>query len=844
MEQIDRRLLELQRELQPPPNLIDRLSEAGLTVPLLGFMSGILLQKILNAPLLLWLCALVLQLPVAFLLWRQRHRPVTILIIAGMGFCVLGGLRMLQYGSPAWNDIGHVIDTDFQVASVRGTVSTQPQIYINAGSPSRPNPLTPTTLFNLQVDEILGLTQWQPACGTLSIRIGEPTPDLAWGDVVELYGQLTPVRPASNPGQWDRARSLAYRNITGTLTVKNTGGMVRQAQGTRGVRCWLQRVPVRYARAALLYGFQEDSPHTGLLRALVLGDRTGITSKTYDAFARTGLLHLISLSGLHVGLLLALVWRLGRTFGLLKPGRALLSLMTLLAFMLVVPARPPTIRAVVIGSVFCVGILIHRHARPWHSLACAAMLLLLVRPTQMFEVGWQLSFACVVGILLWAEPIHRFFAGLDRGKEELPIQPRDPRSWARGLMRNALALLSVGASAYLGGAGVLVAHFHTVTPLACVWTVLVMPLIALLLNLGFLKLIFGILPGVHTLGAIIITAILRLTTVFVYALADLTPGPLVVGATPIAAILMYYLLLLGLTLWYRLRTRTGHWLWGCAAVLIIACTALGASRHRKTEGLILTCLDVGHGQALVLQAQEQVIMLDAGSLYHPQVGRSIILPFLNSRGLPTVHTLVLSHHDSDHINAVPQITRYGRIQRVLAPAVLLARIQELGEASVLYGEQGKHTPIGILPKTLPLGPSAHLEVLWPPAATEGHSRSDNNSSAVLLLRYAGRRILFCSDIEAEVQGQLLERHPHLTVDVLVAPHHASLKTLHPDFIPRLNPGVILGSCTRSQLQQGRVLSACPEREVWLTARDGAIEITIDPQGHLHTTSWFQRGLAP
>ncbi len=841
MEQIDRRLRELRRELQPAPNLTERLSQAGLTVPVLGFMSGVLLQHHLEGPLLLWLTLLALQLPLALLLWRQRHHPVTVLIAAGMGFCVLGALRMLHDGTPSWNDIEHVIGADVQVAAVRGRVATQPQIYFDTGASTRPNPLSPTTTFTLRVDAILGRTQWQPARGSLSIRIGEPMADLAWGDAVELYGQLAPVRPASNPGQWDRARSLAHRNIKGTLAVKNAAGMLRPGQGSRGVRRWLQRVPARWARAALMADFHEKSPHTGLLRALILGDRTGITSRTYDAFARTGLLHLISLSGLHVGLLLALVWRLGRCFGLLKPGRAVLSLGMLLIFMLVVPARPPTVRAVVIGSVFCVGVLMHRYARPWHSLACAAMLLLWVRPTQLFEVGWQLSFACVVGILLWAEPIRCVLMSLiGESESDRPFQARDPRSWGHGLVRSAVALLSIGVSAYLGGAGVLITHFHTITPLACVWTVLVMPLIALLLNLGFLKLIFGMLPGVHALGALVMTGILHVTTMLVHVVADLPPGPLVVGAMPQAAILMYYLLLLGLTLWYRLRPRTSHWPWLAAAMLIITFAALGAVRQRKTEGLILTCLDVGHGQALVLQIQDQVIMLDAGSLYNPEVGRSIILPFLNHRGLPTVHALVLSHHDSDHINAVPQLMRYGRIRRLLAPTVLLARIQELGEASVLYGETGKPLPIEILPPNLPVGNSARLEVLWPSTEAERVSRSDNNSSAVLLLHYAGRRILFCSDIEAEVQGKLLARHPQLTVDVLVAPHHASLKTLHPEFIPQLKPRVVLGSCTRSQFQQGRVLRTCPGREVWLTARDGAIEITIDPQGNLQTTSWFPR----
>jgi len=841
MEQIDRRLRDLQRELQAPPDFIEELHQGGLVAPVLGFIIGILLQHTLKAPPLVWLSGLVLQLPLGFFLWRARQNPSAMLLYSLSTFGVLGGLRMLQFSTPAPDDIRHVVTPDEQLVALRGTVSTPPQIHFDTGPIPLANPLAPATTCCVRVHAVEGPTHWQRAHGSVYVRVGEPMPTLAWGDRVELYGQLSPIRAATNPGQLDRARALAYRNIAGMVTVKNVAGVVRQDEDARGLWHGLQRIPARWARSVLLRGFREGTPHTGLLRALVLGDRTQIASQTYDAFAHTGLLHLISLSGLHVGLLLALIWRVGRHLGLLKPGRALLSLITLLLFLLVVPPRPPTVRAVVIGTVFCVGILLQRHARPWHSLACAALLLLLIRPTQIFEPGWQLSFSCVAGILLWTPPLRRMFERQSDAPARVASTESGLRAWGRRHLQDMLTLLCMGASAYLGGGGILLAHFYTVTPLSCLWTVLVLPLIALLLNAGFLKLVVGFLPGVHTLWALVITGILGLTTAFVHTLADLSPGPLVVGATPMAVILAYYLLLLGLTLWYCRRPGTGHRPWVCAAVLIVTLTVIGSTRHRRVEGLVLTCLDVGHGQALVLQVQDQVIMLDAGSLYHSQVGRSTILPFLNHQGLPAVHALVLSHHDSDHINAVPQLTRYGRVKHLLAPAPMLNRIEELGEESPLHDEQHRRPPLEILPRRLPLGSAARLEQLWPPPdANELWRHSDNNGSAVLLLHYADRRILFCGDIEAQVQGELLDLYPDLRVDVLVLPHHGSLKTLHADFIPRLDPTTLLVSCTRSQFRQGRVLSACSGREVWLTARDGAITVTIDPQGHLQTRSWITR----
>lgn len=843
MDQINQRLARLQSELDPSPSVVVSFLDQGWLVPTLGFCLGILIQNSCRLVLSFWL--FVLGLTALCLLSRRftwvvisNTRGTLALVLAV--FAALGAIRLIHYQTRPPTDITYALQADSQLVALRGQLSSPPMSSPdpNASKAFLPRPLPPSTTFLLRVRQVRTREGWLDSHGTIQVKVGEALPHHHLGDAVELYGRLERIPPATNPGQFDRAHFLGLRRVSAVLYAKNAACVLSHDDPGRPLDRFLRRPLQTWAQRALLQGFPPQSPHTGLLRALILGDRSQIDPVTYDAFAQTGLLHLISLSGLHIGILLGMVWRCGRHLGLLKPGRAALCLLTLLLFVILIRLRPPAGRAALIGVVFCLGLLFQRRIRPWHSLALSALILLALRPTQLFEVGWQLSFACVTGILLWSTPLQSLCNRLiDKYLAPPAWHQTGLRTWLQRLLRAALALLCVGLSAYIAGAGVLLYHFHTITPLACVWTVGVFPLVAVLLALGFAKLLLGFIPGVHFLLAAVSHSVLAAVTHLVQGIAAILPGTLVIGSIPARLIVLYYLILLSLT-WAGLRYPRKIKRLIIPCMILIPITLAGIQwHHRHIQGLRLTLLNVGHGQAAVLQIHNRAYLLDAGSLYQTQVGRSVILPFLNHEGLGRLDAALLSHHDSDHINGVPQISRYHRIREIFVPPPMLAQIESLGSHSPLTTPNTP--PLQPLPPQISLGSQGHLEVLWPPSDPNDLAvRSDNNNSTVLLVHYAGRRLLFCGDIETEVQAELLGRFPELIVDVLVAPHHGSLKTLRPDFFPQLQPTVILCSCSRSQYLQDRVLTHHPGAQLLLTPRNGAITVSIDPNGRLQAKSWL------
>ncbi len=160
------------------------------------------------------------------------------------------------------------------------------------------------------------------------------------------------------------------------------------------------------ATQALLGNLSLEDRSRGLLEALLLGYRGHIDSTTYRAFRKTGLLHFISLSGMHLGILVGIIWWLCKTAGLTKPARAIICIIAIGVFLLIVPPRAPTLRAAVICLVFCLSFFFRRKSNSLNTLSLAAITLLLIRPTNLFEAGWQLSFASVLGLILfWLDGI-------------------------------------------------------------------------------------------------------------------------------------------------------------------------------------------------------------------------------------------------------------------------------------------------------------------------------------------------------------------------------------------------------------------------------------------------------
>jgi competence protein ComEC len=579
-----------------------------------------------------------------------------------------------------------------------------------------------------------------------------------------------------------------------------------------------------------------------------LGYRRDIDSDTYEAFRKTGLLHFISLSGLHLGILIGIVWWLCKTAGLTKPARAVICIIAIVVFLLIVPPRAPTLRAAIIGCVFCVSFFFRRHSNPINALSLAAIILLLTRPTQLFEAGWQLSFATVLGILLFSEQIYFF---LYRKIASLPWRRQAPRAKPFFRMISMpgpylLRLFSVGLAAWLGGAGILLYHFYTINPLTSIWTVVVFPLVALILISGYLKIIlFFLLPTLSSVLAVAVTLLSDSLIWLVKLIARLDISQILIGQVPLAPVILYYCLVLFAVSAYFRRPLIKQII--CTAMLLAIIIFLGAAKWQRTrrDNLVLTCLDVGHGQAILAQLPGKTnVLFDAGSLLKSDIGRRVIAPFLDYSGINEIDTIIISHNDVDHINGIPEVVEYCKVNAVYSNDAFFDKADQWGTAKFLndcLNEKG--LKIKRLDKDLYLSSGANIKILWPPdQISQNRQLSDNDKSLVSLIEFAGTKILLCSDIEEFAQRQLLRLFPNLQADVVVVPHHGSVKTAEPDFLENLNADILICSCSRSPYENtnraGRPGPHKPNKaKSFYTADLGAVTVCVSKDGTIRTTTF-------
>ena len=844
-----RRQLALIDEQRSGRTLQTRLvSTAPLFFPAAGLMVGIALQNALTAqqgnaiPAAIawtWLVFLGVGMAVAVAIAvRDRRTPRPLVLAWGtlVCFACLGAIRLIAFERTPAADIRNMVRSERVLATIRGRIVTPPSRQLRNWRFASFVHADPSMGFYLDLEAVRASNRWQPARGTIRVDVDEPTLRLAVGARIRAYCWLSRFEGPTNPGQFDFAAYLRRRNVHVGASVPAHEAIERLPESKEQSFLHLRSRLAGAAKRALLGEGPPDGPAEGVLEALLLGRRRHIDPETYEAFRKTGLLHLISLSGMHLGILIGLIWWAARFMGLLKPGRAVVCIVATAVFLLVVPSRAPTLRAAVIVWAYCVSILVQRRTNPLNSLSLAAIILLLIRPTELFEAGWQLSFAAVAGILAFTRPIERFIMvgpGRWLGHQETSpaLSPRLVRRVGSGTVR----LLSAGLAAWLGGAGIVLYHFYTISPLAALLTALAALPVAVILTLGFLKvLMFFVLPTLSMLLGQVLTGLTEVLIRMVRLMAEVEWSHVLIGHVPAALVLAYYALIVLIASGGRRSTwKTGL----CATTAVMLVIGLGALKWQRThrDDLRLTCLDVGHGQAILVQLPgTRNLLFDAGALYSGDVGTRVVLPFLDYSGIDRLHAVVVSHCDIDHINGIPEVVARRRVDRVYIEDATFDAEGPAPSRLLWQSLKERKHQIEDVPEVIEAGP-ARITRLWPTDECVGSAEfSDNDRSLVCLIEFAGRRLLLCSDIETGAQQAILTLHPDLQADVVVVPHHGSVRTLAPGFLERLRPSVLICSCGRRAYERGSMPTAPSGSECLVTARDEAISVCIDPSGRVQT----------
>lgn len=645
------------------------------------------------------------------------------------------------------------------------------------------------------------------------LQPGDAGPALmqATADDCAVLGMVR-ARTALRGGRWYRTTSRAEPAARGLqLTVRTATSLP-----TTSLRPALRAAGVRRVDSIFL----ADAP---MARALLLADMHLIAPEMRRRWARSGLVHLLSVSGVHVAIIAAALLMLGSALRMSQRNATIFALLVTTAYVVILGLPPPAVRAAVMFGSVLLAKLRQRPASEWSVLLLGALLPVLVDPAAPLDLGWQLSVLGVAALAASGRLVRRLhWQGGGRVKV---------------LRREFVA--SVVAS--VASAPILAWYFGTISLIAPVANLLAAPLVTVLQPTLFLALLCA--PNVEVARFVAGAAHPALVMLDGIAATAAAPSWAAVELAPelVDALLAGAVVLASLVAMIQRDAAT--------PLLAAACSALLLTWHallpsRGSGALELHMLDVGQGDALAVRTPHgQWVVVDAGG-GAPGIdrGRRTVLPHIRRLGGP-VHAFILSHPHLDHVGGAPAVIGATRPVRYLDGA--FAGGTEAYRASLESAAVHRVQWSRVHPGDTVQVDGVTMRFLAPDSSWTAQLRDANLASSVVRVEYGRTAMLLVGDAEVAEEAWLLDHTPAewLRADVLKVGHHGSRTSSGAAFLDAVRPQVALVSVGRGNRYghpSPEVLQALALRQITVVRTDVVGTIVVRSDGRAITVSTAAR----
>jgi competence protein ComEC len=618
---------------------------------------------------------------------------------------------------------------------------------------------------------------WLPMSGLATLFVDGHLLNVAPGDRLRVFAQMSTTGRPHNPGEFDFARFARVDRRLCVLRSEFPECVTRVSRGS--LWSWSRAIDwLRASGDAQLWRTLAPS-RSGLASAMFLGSREELDSDQAQAFLETGTIHLLVISDLNVAILASCLFMAMR-LALVPRGWALVIVAAAsVLYAATTDAQPPVVRATVMVLVSCLAMMLGRRSLQFNSIAAAGLVVLAINPAELFQPGTQLSFMSVA-VLAWfaqeraerrlGDPLDKLIA------RNRPAVEQRVRQVGAEVGRLVLVSLAI----WLAVCPLVMARFHLLSPVAVLLGPLLSIPVALAMEAGFGIYILGwIAPPLAGLLGWVCDQNLMLMESCVDASRHWRGNLFWVSGPGDWWLAGFYGALACWVVAPRLAPPRRY----CVG-LLAGCTAVGLAvpllHHHDAGRLDCTFLSVGHGESVVVELPDgRTLLYDAGRLGSPVSAARTVAGFLWSRGITHLDAVVISHADADHYNALPALIEQFSIGVIYVSPVMFDHpdraTRVMHAAIVQSGVPMREVWGGDL---LHGGAGARLEILHPPR--RGVLCGDNANSIVLAIEYEGRRVLLTGDLESPGLDDVMAESP-LDCDVVLAPHHGSAFSDPPGF---------------------------------------------------------------
>lgn len=641
---------------------------------------------------------------------------------------------------------------------------------------------------------------------------------LDYGRELIFEGQLTQPQGVRNPGGFNYRRYLAQKGVGASIfaypyTIETWDRKSRFSLIRAGMNI----------RDRIVHVIDNSLPHqqAGLLNGMLIGYREGLSDEVQEAFSNAGLTHIMAVSGANVAFLILPLSFLLKLLGIGKKLSKLVIIAFLILFVFVTGFEPSVLRAVLMAGVILLSEVLYKKPDTYAAIAFSCILLLVISPCMLFNIGFQLSYAATLGIVMLYKNIKKLIT-------------------CKFVPNKVAEIIGGTLAAQLGVLPITLIHFNKLSLISIIPNILVAPILGLITILGMLMAILGqfslyLSTLIGYLNNIFLSAVLYVTKwssgVSFAAITTVTPS-LIMGAA--------YYVVIWFLFWYKplkgISLKLRH---GAAVLSIIAVFFLTGTL--KPAYMEVTFLDVGQGDCAFIRTYTgKTVLIDGGGSTNPnnisKVGERVVIPFLLDSGICSLDAVIATHPHSDHIQGLGDVLKGLGTKRLIIPSIE----NDAGFEELLSTAGSKNIPVTRCSEgdRIRLDDRTVMQVLNPPGNWPGDEESFNNASLVLKLSYGHTSILFTGDVEAEVEERIVSSGTEddidvslLDVDVLKVAHHGSAYSSGKAFLDAVDPQAAIISVGRNNFghPSEKVLNLLKESNVecFRTDECGAVVLKSD-----------------
>ncbi|MBP2637931.1 MAG: comEC 2 [Firmicutes bacterium] len=642
---------------------------------------------------------------------------------------------------------------------------------------------------------------------TIQYKDTEAKP-ISFGDKVAIYGKVLELHGYNNPGQIDMTAALKRQGISVRMTSQEQAIQVLAANNEY---TWQMRL--QNWRQTVIVGMQKVMPvnDAAILTAVLFGGYQGIDKKVINDFATTGLIHILSVSGAHIALVVGLITWLGKRLRWRTLSIVILSAIIVIFYAVMSGLTPPVIRSAIMGILSLLAVMFNRDTYAPAAFGTTGLVMLIYQPLLLFDISFQLSFGATAGLVFLYPKTLEYLS--------------KRTSWAAGP-------LAVTLAAQLGVLPIIAWYFNNFSLVSFLANIIVLPIIELVIILGLLGVIIYIvfpLGGniIFVVGSLLLGLAMSLTKL----LASVPYGSMYVPAASMSVSVLYYLVLAWIYGWRPFQIpgfRECVSIWPrTSSVIAVVVIGLLTAYAWYPHPLSVHFIDVGQGDAtLIITPHGRSILVDAGGSWGDSsfdVGERVVAPYLKHYGIRALDYLVLTHGHQDHAGGAAGVANIIKTSHVLLPQeepsqAVQALLHTARQAMVIPVYTGLRFQIDNVSIDIEHGAGSQ-------------SSNSNEASSVIRVTYGRHSFLLTGDLESKGEAVLLVNNIAPCTVLKVGHHGARTSTTEP-FLQAVAPefaviSVGYGNSFGHPHQETLRRLAKQAATIYRTDRQGAVVFSSD-----------------